>query len=254
MSDERLPQGAYIALEGLQGQAAAATAMFPGNDPKAVAAGRKALVEAQAKMAEHPVWVDKIIKALKNNPSDVTVLTADAAWLAQTFTERVAQWPPGETMAVQCPHCQTHMGVDIANAREWDVPWRPVDCDTCLAEFELSADGTTELTLTPAKETTAKGRELLNQTIHFDPDASKNAPSITAVEILLGGVGRLMFPDGTQQFVDDDVEPALIYSPRLPPEDLERFCEQNLARYERFHQEHEAQLMEFERVAMEAFW
>lgn len=254
MSQERLPKGAYAALEGLQAQAAAATAMFPGNDPKSAAAGREALAAAKAKMAQHPEWVDKIIKALKKDKFDVTVPTANADWLAQTFTERVAQWPPGEKMAVQCPYCQAHMSVDIANAREWDVPWRPVDCDTCLAEFELSADGTTELTLTPAKETTAKGRELLNRTIHFDPNASKNAPYTTAVEILLGGMGRLMFPDGTEQFVDDDAEPALIYSPRLLPDDLERFCEQNLDRYERFHQEHEEQLMNFERVEMEAFW
>jgi len=254
MSHERLPKGAYAALEGLQAQAAAATATFPGNDTETVAAGRKALATAHAQMAKHPDWVNKIIKALMNSKSSVTVQTADAQWLAQTFTERVAQWPLGEKMDVQCPNCQLHMSVDIANVREWDQDWRPVDCDTCFADFELHADGHTVLASARPKHPTAKGRQPLDTPIYFDPDASETAPNTTAVEILLGGVGRLMFPDGTQQFVDNDEEPVLIYSPRLTPDELEQFCEQHLERYERFHQEHEEQLMDFERVAMEAFW
>ncbi|KPW67084.1 hypothetical protein ALO82_200191 [Pseudomonas syringae pv. broussonetiae] len=63
-----------------------------------------------------------------------------------------------------------------------------------------------------------------------------------------------MFPDGTEQFVDDDAEPALIYSPRHQPDALEQFCEEHMDRYERFHEEHEAQLAGFERIAMDAFW
>lgn len=189
MSQERLPKGAYAALEGLQAQAVAAATTLSGNNTETVAAGRKALATAHAQMAKHPVWVNKIVKALMNNKSGITVQTADADWLAQTFTE-----------------------------------------------------------------TTDKARKLLNTTIHFDPNASKSAPNTTAVEILLGGVGRLMFPDGTEQFVDDDAEPALIYSPRLKPGDLERFCEQHLDHYERFHQAHEERLMNAERVAMQAFW
>ncbi|PBP37507.1 hypothetical protein [Pseudomonas syringae] len=255
MSDEKLPKGAYAALEALQAQAVAVTASIPSNDLESVALGRKALADAQAQMARHPNWVAKIIKALLIAPFDeVTILTADADWLAQTFTERVAQWPPGDTMTAHCPNCETPATVDIVNVRKWEMTWRPVDCDTCFAEFELSADGTTALILAPAAHCTARGRELLNTTIHFDPDASKNAPYTTAVEILLGGVGRLMFPDGTEQFVDDDAEPALIYSPRLQPDALERFCEEHMDRYERFHKEHEAQLAGFERIAMDAFW
>jgi hypothetical protein len=254
MSHERLPKGAYAALEGLQAQAVAAANTLPSNDKETVAAGRKALATAHAHMTKHPVWVNKIVKALMNNKSGITVQTADADWLAQTFTERVAQWPAGEKMTAQCPNCQSSMAVDIDAVREWEMDWRPVDCDTCLAEFELHADGHTVLMSAPATQTTDKGRKLLNTTIHFDPNASKTAPNTTAVEILLGGVGRLMFPDGTEQFVDDDAEPALIYSPRLKPSDLERFCEQHLDHYERFHQAHEEKLMNDERVAMEAFW
>lgn len=253
MSKERLPKGAYAALGGLQAQAAAAL-ILSGSNAETVAAGRKALASAHAQMAEHPEWVSKIVKALMNSKSGITVQTADADWLAQTFTERVVQWPAGEQMTAQCPNCQSSMAVDIDAVREWEQDWRPVDCSTCFAEFELHADGHTVLMSAYAKQTTDKGRKLLNTTIHFDPNASKTAPNTTAVEILLGGVGRLMFPDGTEQFVDDDVEPALIYSPRLKPGELERFCEQHLDHYERFHQAHEEKLMNDERVAMEAFW
>ncbi|WP_346395619.1 hypothetical protein [Pseudomonas syringae] len=64
MSDEKLPKGAYAALEALQAQAVAVTASIPSNDREAVALGRKALADAQAQMAKHPNWVAKIIKAL----------------------------------------------------------------------------------------------------------------------------------------------------------------------------------------------
>lgn len=98
------------------------------------------------------------------------------------------------------------------------------------------------------------GADLPNRTVIFDPAGGASAPNTTAVEILLGGVGRLVFSDGTEQFVDDDTGPILIYSPRLKPEALERFCGENMANYERFRQDHEAQLENFERVPMDPFW
>lgn len=96
--------------------------------------------------------------------------------------------------------------------------------------------------------------ELPDNVVFFDPEGSNTAPNLTAVEILLGGVGRLMFPDGTQQFADAEVQPVLIYSPRLQPAALEQFCGEHMAQYERFHTEHIEQLAEFESVAMTAFW
>lgn len=86
------------------------------------------------------------------------------------------QWPEGETMPVACPNCARSVDVQIAMVRdEFRLPWRPADCDTCLAEFDLSADGSTTLTLAPPKESTAAGRELLKklngQPIFFDPSA-----------------------------------------------------------------------------------
>ncbi|WP_257113121.1 hypothetical protein [Pseudomonas ficuserectae] len=50
------------------------------------------------------------------------------------------------------------------------MTWRPVDCDTCFAEFELSADGSTALLLGPVEQTTARGRELLSTVFVFDPN------------------------------------------------------------------------------------
>lgn len=93
-----------------------------------------------------------------------------------------------------------------------------------------------------------------SQVIHFNPAGAEQAPFTTEVEILLGGVARLMFPDGTEQFVDDDDEPVHVYSPRLSPEALERFCEAHIESYQQFHSNHEHQLIRCERVSMEKFW
>ncbi|CAD0264264.1 hypothetical protein DENIT_20153 [Pseudomonas veronii] len=93
-----------------------------------------------------------------------------------------------------------------------------------------------------------------NQVIHFNPAGAEQAPFTTEVEILLGGVARLMFPDGTEQFVDGDDEPVHVYSPRLSPDALERFCEAHIERYQEFHSKHERQLIRCERVPMEKFW
>jgi hypothetical protein len=79
-------------------------------------------------------------------------------------------------MAVACPSCARSVDVQIAMVRdEFRLPWRPADCEACGAEFELADDGTTTLTFTPPKETTAAGRELLKklngQPYFFDPSA-----------------------------------------------------------------------------------
>ena len=84
MSNRRLPDGAYAALEGFQGQAIAAMAMLPGQDKTEA---REALRAAQAKMAESEEWTRKIIKALTAGNGATTVETADATWLERTFAE-----------------------------------------------------------------------------------------------------------------------------------------------------------------------
>ncbi|WP_193092294.1 hypothetical protein [Halomonas colorata] len=84
MTHRKLPEGAYAALEGLQGQAKAAMAMLPGQDK---AQAREALRAAQAKMAENEEWTRKIVKALTAGDGATTVETVDATWLERTFAE-----------------------------------------------------------------------------------------------------------------------------------------------------------------------
>ena len=68
----------------------------------------------------------------------------------------------------------------------------------------------------------------------FDPEGRDKFPNITDVEVFLGGVGRLCFDDGTMQFADNETYPDVVYSPRLPPEELEQFCKDNRAKYEHY--------------------
>ncbi|MBI6794553.1 hypothetical protein [Pseudomonas syringae] len=83
---------------------------------------------------------------------------------------KTGHWPDGETMTAHCPNCETPATVDIVNVKAWETTWRPVDCDHCFAEFELSADGSTALLLGPAEQTTTRGRELLSTIFVFDPN------------------------------------------------------------------------------------
>ena len=94
----------------------------------------------------------------------------------------------------------------------------------------------------------------LSRVFYFCPDEAAQYPHMTEVEILLGGVARVIYPDGTEQFQDDDKEPWNVYSPRLQREELERFCEKHLAHYQVFNREHEQQLIRCERVPMTPFW
>ena len=73
----------------------------------------------------------------------------------------------------------------------------------------------------------------------FDPDGCEKYPAITAVEIYLGGIGRLVFPDGTVQFAHRDTYPNIICSPRLSEPELELFCKENLAYYEKYYEMYE---------------
>lgn len=70
-----------------------------------------------------------------------------------------------------------------------------------------------------------------NEIVTFNPDGCTN---IAMVEMFLGGVGRLVFPDGTVQFAENDMYPDVVYSPRLTEDELEKFCEVNLSKYETY--------------------
>jgi len=66
----------------------------------------------------------------------------------------------------------------------------------------------------------------------FCPDAVKGHPYSVEVELLLGGIARSMFKDGTMQFMDQDTGPSTAFSPRL---ELEAFCREHIDRYREHH-------------------
>lgn len=75
--------------------------------------------------------------------------------------------------------------------------------------------------------------------VYFDPHGARKFPHIAIVEEYLGGVGRLMFEDGTVQFAERDTYPDVVYSPRLSEVELEDFCKKNLRFYESYFNEYE---------------
>jgi len=83
-----------------------------------------------------------------------------------------------------------------------------------------------------------------NDIVYFDPDMGIQYPFRTQVEELLGGIGTLIFPDGTEQFADNDSYPDVVYSPRLPLEDLEKFCKKNIKSYEEYFDKYHEKLLE----------
>lgn len=89
---------------------------------------------------------------------------------------------------------------------------------------------------------------------HFSPDKAGKFPFTTEVEILLGGIGRAMYADGTLQFADQVCTPVAVYSPRLDAQALETFCEQNIERYRAHNKTHKAAIQEDETPAIEPFW
>lgn len=88
----------------------------------------------------------------------------------------------------------------------------------------------------------------------FEPGKSKTFPNITKVELLLGGIPQVMFPDGTLQFADQDQRPVVIYSPRLLEPELEEFCRQNIKIYEQHYQDHKEAIDNFETQPIVPFW
>lgn len=79
---------------------------------------------------------------------------------------------------------------------------------------------------------------MIVDTIIFDPNGCYTHPHIAEVEGLLGGIGRLVFPDGTVQFAENESFPEIVYSPRLTEDELELFCKNNIYHYEKYFNEH----------------
>lgn len=90
--------------------------------------------------------------------------------------------------------------------------------------------------------------------VSFDPSLGKLYPSIAEVEFLLGGVGRLCFPDGTEQFAENDTYPEIVYSPRLELKALADFCEQNIDHYRAHKERYAVEIDEGEAPEIIRFW
>lgn len=93
-----------------------------------------------------------------------------------------------------------------------------------------------------------------SQIHHFRPDKTKESPFITEVEILLGGIPQIMFPDATFQFADQDCSPVQYYSPRLSEVELETFCRENIERYQAHYKKNKDALDDCQSVPIEPFW
>ncbi|HCL5581129.1 TPA: hypothetical protein N2N40_002557 [Citrobacter freundii] len=95
---------------------------------------------------------------------------------------------------------------------------------------------------------------MTDRVVYLNLSGIDETPFITEVEMLTGGVARLLYPDGTQQFVDDEEDPIHIFSPRLTESELEKFCMDNIERYREFHHANMSKLLRCERATMVQFW
>lgn len=93
-----------------------------------------------------------------------------------------------------------------------------------------------------------------NRAVYLNLNGEDTTPFITEVEMLTGGIPRLMYQDGTQQFVDDETDTVLVYSPRLKESELEAFCEKNIEHYRAFHETNVREIVWGNRVPMDPFW
>lgn len=70
--------------------------------------------------------------------------------------------------------------------------------------------------------------------VKFNPGKDLTHPNLCNVEMYLGGVGMLCFPDGTVQFADGASWPDVVYSPRMEEDDLELFCATHISKYKEY--------------------
>lgn len=94
----------------------------------------------------------------------------------------------------------------------------------------------------------------MDDIVNFRPDQSGTFAFTAEVEMLLGGIGRAMFADGTLQFADQDCTPVAVYSPRIEEQALEDFCQRNSEWYRAHHQQPKTAIPEYETPAIEPFW
>lgn len=67
-------------------------------------------------------------------------IEAEATWVRPKNLNPV-NWPEGDIMTVQCPHCGADTQVQIATVKEFGDEERPAECDVCRRDFELDHCG-----------------------------------------------------------------------------------------------------------------
>lgn len=94
----------------------------------------------------------------------------------------------------------------------------------------------------------------MSDAIFIDFDIDK--PNLAKVDVLLGGVGRIMVAEGVEQIanIDDDTGRMYCYSPALPTSELEAFVAKHMSIYEEINDLHGAELHEGENVEIFPFW
>jgi hypothetical protein len=82
-------------------------------------------------------------------------------------------------------------------------------------------------------------------------DLNPEYPVFVDIEMFLGGIGRVVYEDKTEQFVD---EYGSEYSPRLPEAELAEFCLANIDKYESFYTSNLTAILRFDTPKMAPFW
>lgn len=90
-------------------------------------------------------------------------------------------------------------------------------------------------------------------TVIFDPYSDYEY--ICKVEHLLGGIGCLLFEDGSCQFAEfDESDSMFVYSPRLKTPLLNEFCARHIKEYERLSLEHRLVIQKGIPFKIDYFW
>lgn len=82
-------------------------------------------------------------------------------------------------------------------------------------------------------------------------DPSSRYEIFENMEVYLGGIGRVVYLDDTQQFLD---ESGNEFSPRLAESALAKFCIENIEMYERFYKENISLIIRGKTPKIKSFW
>ena len=85
-------------------------------------------------------------------------------------------------------------------------------------------------------------------------DFSNSYPFTRQVTDLMGAEGVTVFPDGDNQITSRTDDNIFIFSPKLPPDQLEDFCKKNLQVYEKMSEQFSDLINDCQDFQIEKFW